>query len=223
MATGRSVLFGGWLAGKAGQTVFVRRRDGTIGVRVRTTPDDPRTPAQQAQRSRMALAGAAWRRLTGDQVDAWRRYAQSLGPQPTPKGGAQPLCASTAFTRLALKYLEVNTGSEPPVAPPTAPFYGDGVSVTASAPAGSGQVAFAASAPNSPGVTTELLLQPLRSPARTPTPRGYRSAGFAAFSVGSLSVSLAAEPGAYAPAYRFVCVATGQASRLIPLGVVEVS
>ena len=51
---------------------------------------------------------------------------------------------------------------------------------------------------------TELLWQPLRFAHQSPNPPGYRSQAFAAFGLGTPTVSLPTKPGWYAPAYRFV-------------------
>ncbi len=81
-------------------------------------------------------------------------------------------------------------------------------------------VTFTASAANAPGVLTELLLQPLPSPNRTPERRAYRTRAFVAFTPENLSATVPTGPGAYAAAYRFVDAATGQTTALVTLGTV---
>ncbi len=78
-------------------------------------------------------------------------------------------------------------------------------------------VTFTASAPNAPGVITELLLQPLPSPNRTPKPRDYRTQAFVAFTPENLTATIPVEPGCYAAAYRFVDPATGRSTMLVAL------
>ena len=83
-------------------------------------------------------------------------------------------------------------------------------------------IVFSASAPNSPGVWTELLTQRLAAAWRKPHPNEYRTRAFVGYATGSTEAVVACEPGAYACAVRFVRAATGQASPLLPLGVVVV-
>jgi len=135
-------------------------------------------------------------------------------------------------------------GPPVPTTPPETPFPGDTITISASAtehlsllrqgevgesanrvgvPNPSPQplspnpyIAFSASAPNTPGVTTELLLQPLVSPNRTPHARRYRTVAFHTFT-DPLTVTVPAEEGWYAAAYRFVNPATGQSTPMVPL------
>ncbi len=81
-------------------------------------------------------------------------------------------------------------------------------------------VTFTASAANAPGVLTELLLQPLPSPNRTPERRAYRTRAFVAFTPENLSATVPTGSGPYAAAYRFVDAETGQTTALVTLGTV---
>jgi hypothetical protein len=123
--------------------------------------------------------------------------------------------------QLAVKFLQINPSGTVPVTPPAGPFLGDTITVTAVAD--TGKVTFTASGPNALGVRTELLLQRLPGRNWNPQPGGYRSRGFVNFTGGSLSSDVPASPGWYAAAYRFVSVATGQATRLAPIGVSQVT
>ncbi len=51
---------------------------------------------------------------------------------------------------------------------------------------------------------TELLIQPLANAARAIRPKADASQGFVAFDESGLSAEVAAKPGCYACAYRFV-------------------
>ena len=83
-------------------------------------------------------------------------------------------------------------------------------------------VVFTANFPNTPGVVTELLLQPLAGPNRRPIASRYRTRAFVAFAEGGQTRAVEARPGAHAAAIRFVNGETGQASALFPLGTVVV-
>ena len=69
-------------------------------------------------------------------------------------------------------------------------------------------------------MATELLVQRLPSRIRLPKARDYRTARYVAFA--GEPVHVPARPGAYACGVRFVRAATGQATAMIPLGMVEV-
>jgi hypothetical protein len=120
--------------------------------------------------------------------------------------------AMNAFVELATKFLQVDPTGTIPTTPPTSSFVGDNIGITATA--GTGKITFEASAPNSADTTTELLLQPLAGPNRTPQKNAYRSKGFFQFVGGTLEHDVDAAPGYYAAAYRFVNKLTGQATKL---------
>lgn len=206
------------ISGKSGNTVFYRLND-ELHVKDYAIPTDPRTPGQLAARDRLARAADAWRSLSWEEAQAWRDYAQSLAVRQTGTTKVQTPRAQTLFCRLAIKFLQANAGADPPRTPPGSPFLGDGLAVTMAAESG---IRFDASAPNSPGVVTELLVQPMRSAASMPVLRAYRSRAFAAFAPGSMSYTVDAERGLYACGYRFVRAATGQATEIAFAGLVAV-
>lgn len=207
------------LHGKAGNAVFAHTRTGVV-LRPRTMPANPRTPAQVAARERLTQAASAFRALTPAERQAWAVYAASLLVYPRDSGAPYAPAANSVFIALASKRLQAVPGAPIPTVPPAAPFFGDNLTLAASA--GAGGITFTASAPNAAGVLTELLWQPLVNGGRTPQPRQYRTQRFAAFAAGALSVTLPAAPGWYAAAYRFVREATGQETEVARAGVVEV-
>ncbi len=211
------VLFNS-LRGKAGSVVFARSKDGTV-IKPRVSARNPRTPAQVAVRANLGKAAAAYKNMTPVQVSAWLNYAQSQTKHDTRTGKTYQPAAITAFTALASKFLQNNPTGIPPVTPPTAAFAGDIITVTAVGAAG--KVTFTASAANTAGVTTELLLQPLKSRNRAPQIKGYRTKGFQAFPVGTLTNNVTTAAGWYVPAYRFVSIATGQVSGTVILPAVQ--
>lgn len=83
-------------------------------------------------------------------------------------------------------------------------------------------ITFTATGPNSSGVVTELLLQALPSRLSTPQKGRDRHKAVVTFTASSLSATVAVKPGAYAASVRFVKTATGQASGLVRVGIVDV-
>lgn len=205
---------GGGLHGSAGSATFVRTPYG-VSLRARTQPRNPRTPAQVASRTRMARASFAWKQMTIEQAMAWRDYAVSLSLP----AAATRVSAQNVFIRLATKFLQVSPNGEIPLMPPSSPFGGDAISISASAVQGG--VRFASSGGNGGGVATELLLQPLASVHRRAYEKEYRTKAFHVFpSVSLYDVSVPG--GVYACAVRFVRIATGECTELLPVGLVSV-
>jgi len=205
------------LRGKAGSVVLQKGRSG-LSVKPRVTGKNPRTPAQQAVRGYMAKAAQTYRSLTPAQLAAWQAYAQTVTHVNEVEGNSYHPAANSVFAGLAVKFLQMNPTGAVPTTPPASAFIGDSITVTAASPS-AGTVVFTASGSNTLGVTTELLLQPLKSPARTPNPKDYRTKAFQAFA-SVTTKSLTVPPGTYAAAYRFVKTATGQVTPLVTLPVV---
>lgn len=201
------------MSGKAGNVVFYESRGRQI-VRMRAIPVQPNTHAQLSARSWMSQAAVAYRQLQPSQVLAWTTFATRH----------LPLCTgNTAFIKLTSKFLQLrsyyDSSSPIPTDPPTDDFSGDYLDVQVTVEEGG--LSVQASAANSSSVRTEILLQPLPSPHRAPRPKNYKSHAFL-FLTGHESEFLPLPSGPYAPAYRFVKVATGQQTHLIPLPTVLV-
>jgi hypothetical protein len=207
------------LRGKAGGVVFTHSKDGTV-VKPRTIPTNPQTPAQVAVRDKLTVAARTYRGLTLAQAAPWKAYALTLTRRDRRTGKSHHPTPLAAFNALAAKFLQINPHGTIPLVPPTTPFTGDTVTITA-ANEGDG-ITFTASAANATHVKTELLLQPLASPHRTPAKNGYRTQRFVAFATGSLTFAINVPDGWYAPAYRFVNAQTGQDMGLVPLPLVQV-
>ncbi len=220
MAQGNlGVLFNN-LRGKAGSVVFARSKDGTV-IKPRVSGRNPRTPAQIAVRNNMIKASGIYKNLTPAQVTNWQTYALAQNKRDPRTGKTYNPSSINAFSALATKFLHVAPAGTPPVTPPAAAFNGDTITVTGVGAAG--KVTFTGSAANAANVTTELLLQPLKSRNRTPQPKGYRTKAFKAFAVGNLTQDVTVPAGWYVPAYRFVNSATGQVAGMVILPVVQVS
>jgi hypothetical protein len=218
MATMRLGAFADALAGKTGNTVFVR---GTAGITVRdyVIPENPRTPAQEQTRSAFSWAVGTWNNLSPGQAQAWRDYAETLAVREPGSGAIRTPRARDLFIGLAIKVRQVDPNAEIPLTPPESRFFGDAIGVRLGPPA-PGAVVFEATGPNSAGVVTELLLQRLPLAGSRPYETKYRTQGFMSFD--GEPVAVEAPPGWYAAAYRFVKAATGQATLLAPLGPVQV-
>jgi hypothetical protein len=207
------------IRGKIGTNVFSRSRTGAT-VRIRKSPRNPRTENQTEVRFYLAKAATAYKNLNPTQLTAWKNYAAGI-TRTNPVGGeTYSPAANTVFVGLASKFLQINPSGTIPVTPPAASFAGDTIIVNVTGD--DNELIFAASGANAANVKTELLIQSLKSGARTPQPTDYRSYGFVAFTVAIPDKTFALEPGWYAPAYRFVNTLTGQDTEMVVLPVVQV-
>lgn len=204
--------------GTMGNQVLVLTRSGLV-VRGKPQYKFPISPATRAQTDRLKAAAEVWNSLTLEQVEAWRRYGETQRRMDPVTMKAYTQTANAAFVGLSTKFLQANPGAPIPVWPPDSEFMGDSVvlSVAVAAP---GVARFRASGPNAPDVVTELLMQKLPNIRRVPKPF-YASAAFHVFTPGSLEFDLAVEAGAYAFAYRFVRLSSGQSMEPLLLGVLE--
>lgn len=211
--------------------VITRTRQGLV-TKHRPKYKYPKVPAIQAVNDRMRQASTVWNDLTYDEVAAWRAYAEKVIRVDSVTLEHYSQRAQTAFLGLAVKVLQL--GDSPiygdpaglseglgslasvPRTPPTSDFVGDDLVLSVEATATG--VRFTASSSNSAGVLTELMMQKLPNPRRSPT-KFYKSTGFAAFGG---PVELPLEPGIYFFGYRFVRSATGQMTEMRSLGMVEV-
>ena len=203
------------IRGKVSGTIFSKSRSGPT-LKAYAVPKNPRTQAQTTSRSNFARASAQYAALTQTQKDGWADYAAGLTYTDHVSGETYTPTGSNVFTGLASKFLQVNPAGTIPVATPPSHFTGDTVTVTATG--GSGKLIFTANAANTEGVTTEILLQKLRSAGRTPAPDGYRTKQFNVFATGSLVLNVTLSSGYYAAAIRFVNRTTGQETPPVALG-----
>lgn len=220
MALFKMGAFADSLRGKSGNTVFKKTKSGIV-VTDWVIPTNPDTLAQRTIRNDFTRATQTFATLTSSQVAAWKVYASKFTMR-TKAGKLRQKNAINVFASLATKYLQVNPTGTIPVNPPTSAFSGDNITVSASS-GSAGTITFTASAANSLGVKTELLLQPLADDNRKPQPGAYRTEQFVAFAVGSLTANVSVPSGYYAAAYRFVKTSTGQATKLTPLPVTTVA
>ncbi|RYG22692.1 hypothetical protein EON82_16340 [bacterium] len=207
------------VAGTINGVVAVRGRSGLVLQQPKTFRRAI-SPAQAESMARMKQAGLAWNELSPASVAAWRAYAAGLTHRNNVTGQRFAPVAFNVFSGLFCKLLQMDPAAPVPVYPPQTIFFGDDLTVTvASTDEG---VVYTASAPNQPGVLTEILYQRLPGPHRLPKP-AYKSAGFASFQADSLSFTLLLDPGPYACAYQFVEASTGRTTLTMPLGTVTIS
>ena len=217
---------------------FVRQADGTLSMRERKGGKQPRTPAKVATESACRRVSRAWQAMPQEARDAWERYAEELHAQGATPSLSRPRPGYRVYSQLGLKALQVRPEGPVPTLPPSAPFFGDGARVEvarASAPANRESenggsafagtearatpgVLFACLVPNSPGVATELLVQTLASPGRKGSAEKYRSRGFVEFIAPGQTFEIALPVGTSMVAVRFVEIASGGASGIVPLG-----
>lgn len=214
-----SVLLEG-LSGKAGNVVFSKGKEGTQ-VKPHVKGHNPNTPAQQLIRENLSYASGIYRTLNPTQLEEWKNYAFNKIISDPLDGSKYKPSAFNAFMKLACKFLQATPGGTVPLTPPTTGFNGDEPNLTVTG--GNSELTFTASEPNTAGVTTEILLQPLANANRKPQANGYRHKLFHTFTSGNLSLDVAVPVGYYAAGYRFVKTSTGQASQLQTLAVQTVS
>lgn len=202
------------LRGKDGNVVITKKRSG-LTLTPHTTPRNPKTSAQSGVRRAMTLASKTYEGMTNGQVAAWEAYGATITRHNPITGKAYTSTGIAAFIELATKFLQMAPNGTIPVTPPTTEFLGDTITVTASTTPGI--VTFTASAPNALGVNTEVLLQKIANGHREPSAKAYVSKGFQSFASGTLTKNVSVPAGYYAAAYRFVKIATGQATEIVTL------
>lgn len=198
------------LSGAAGTSVFVRGKTGTT-VRARASSNQPDSPSQVNARRWLSIAAAAYQNLTSSEVLAWETFA-------TP-----PHSANNAFVALTAKFLQIQahlgTANPFPTSPPATPFQMTPLSLQITAIPGAIRLL---STTNNPSNTrTELLIQRLPSPNRKPRPRNYVTATFANLR-GGVPTNFSAAPGVYAVAIRYVLVTTGESTKSILFGTIQI-
>lgn len=210
----------GFMSGKLGRTVFTKSRSG-YNVRTRVKGRNPKSIAQSSVRANFTSASAGFKSLTTTNANAWNNAASGQIKHRRSDGAAYTMTGISYFNALNSKLRQVTPGATLLVTPPVASFAGDTITVTVTG--GTGQVTFTASAANTANVSTELLLQPLKSQNRKPTPKGYRTKAFKAFTAGSLTQVVSVPAGTYSAAYRFVNSTTGQEIALVILANITVN
>lgn len=217
--------------GKIGGIVFGKPHSGP-NIRIRVRPTNPRSDGQSAIRADLTAASRAFKALSADDLALWRDYASGITKHQSVSGTAYHPTPIDAFTALAVKFLQIAPAGTIPSTPPTTPYVPDTPGITCAG--GSGKVTFTAANDQAAGSKSELLLQPLKSANRTPSPKGYRTQMFWTadnatpvdvdhLAADYLHPSSALPAGTYVPAYRAVKTATGEQGSLIVLPAVTVT
>lgn len=200
-------------AGKFGSAVFYERA-GRLVMRERVAGRNPRTLLQVQNRRGFGGVAKLWPALSDEAADAWAAYGETVGTS-----------GYLAFMSLTRKWLLVHPAGTAPSLPPDGPFFGDNVRLRIDDAAGAGDsgVVLRANQPNAPGVTTEILVQRLANRRRKTGNRDWRTEGFVTFEAGALEVALPLEAGAWAVAFRFVRLESGQATEMGVVGTTTLS
>lgn len=93
------------MRGKQGGTVYSRNKGGAYSKN-KVTPLNPRSTAQQLQRSLMASSAGAWRSLTQDQRNAWNENAANF-PRTDVFGDTVILSGNALHNQLNLNLTKV--------------------------------------------------------------------------------------------------------------------
>jgi len=209
-------------SGHTGNAVFVASREGTV-MRQRVAPSQPNTPSQLAARERLRKTARQFKAFTAAQKSAWKAYGEQSVHADHVTFKRTSSTAVNSYTRLATKFLQVSPNGTPPTSPPTTPYAGDKISVTAAA--GTGKITFSSSTSNASGTTTELLIQKLSSAGCAAPMGAYKNAQFYVFTAkaGGDSTDVAVSTGVYSVAYRFVNIATGEDTGILVIGEITVA
>ena len=222
------------MSGTIGDLQLEQRAGGTV-AKARATRPPRRTPGMMEGERRVQWLAYAWRTLDTASFEAWRAFSEAASVRNPATGAYVTPNPYNLFCKYAGRVRQVDpSASLVGFRPPVGPFGGDGVGVTVSPssgplplpplqnePFGEGVLRFCLNAANSPGVVTELMTQPLVNARRRVYGDRYVSRGFFLFE-GAAEVEIPCEIGAHACGYRFVRAATGQATAIFALGVVEV-
>ncbi|MBS1713475.1 MAG: hypothetical protein JST30_03975 [Armatimonadetes bacterium] len=206
------------LSGRNGNLTYETTDNGTIFFNFKM-PADPNTPAQQTVRNDFRKASQTFESLPKAKVDAWN-YEAAKRKKRNANGQMRKQSGLAYFVQLSTKFLLVSPSGTIPQDPPTSEFLGDVPVITVTA--GSGKLTYNANVPNSVGVVTELVYERLANGNRKPGKK-YKTGAYFAFVLGTLSKDVTVPPGYYAAGYRFVKVATGQATPVQPLPVGQVT
>ena len=198
------------VSGKAGNAVYRLTKNGTE-LSDRPIVNNPQTKAQMDVRAAFSKATKAWKNLTTAQADAWDAYALTITETEEVSGVKTHRSGFNWYTGLSSRFYLVNgISGTAPTTPPTTPFTGDSLTFTIAPGETGSSIEFTASAANTAGTKTALLLQQLSSANGKPQKNGYRTKGYVAFAAGSLSAEVPVTPGFYSAAIQYVKTSTGQ-------------
>lgn len=209
------------LRGKDGNVVIRGSRTSLVLTPLKT-PNNPDSASQRAVRTYFRTAAKTYAALSSSQVTAWKDFANTITRTDPVSGQSYHPLAINVFIELTTKFLQLTPTGSIPLTPPTSSFIGDSITLSVTNPS-TGILRFTASAGNTVGVTTEILLQKLANGNRTPSSGQYRHSAFKFFTSLSLTQDVTVPAGYYASGYRFIKNATGQATPMIPITTQQVT
>jgi hypothetical protein len=118
------------IRGKIGTNVYTKGRSGPT-IRIKAMVANPKTTAQRFVRDNLGRAARAYRGLTEAQRVLWQNYAAGLQVSNPVTGNSYSPAAVDVFVGLASKFQQASPNGTIPVAPPTTPFTGDTVVLSA--------------------------------------------------------------------------------------------
>lgn len=203
------------IRGKLGGTVFTAGRSGAT-LRARVKGKNPKSPAQVAVRVSMTAAARSGITLSGDQLTAWKAYANALTFHNKTSGNAYHPAWNTVYNASFRNLSDVGMTPTSPIDAPVAPWTPDTITVTANG-AGTGDIVFTASDANSTDATTILYVGIVPGYTRQVTEKDLRIAGVFQFTSGTLTQTVGGLISGqnYAVGVKFVNTDTGQASPII--------
>jgi len=209
------------IRGKIGGNVFSKSRSGHT-LRVRVKPRNPRSLDQTSVRALMTAGSRVAKGLSPSDVLLWKSYAASITKHNSVSGAAYNPSWITALTELYVPFFLASPDGSFPTDPPTDPYTGDTITITATG--GSGDIVITGSAQSTSGQTVFFYAEHLRSANRAGSNKPGKLISVAPIPTTPFHVTVSGlATGDYKISYRFVNTATGQQGPLVALDNVTVS
>lgn len=209
------------IRGKLGGNVFSKSRSGHT-LRIRVKPRNPRTTDQTDVRALVTSGSRFAKAMDPSDVLDWKSYAVSITKHNSVSGAAYNPSWITALVGLYVPFFLGTPGGTFPDSPPTDPYVGDVITITAAG--GSGQIQATGSAQSTTGQTVFLYFEKLKSANRTPSNKAGKLYSVAPIPATPFHVTVTGlSVGDYDVKYRFVNLETGQEGPLFSLGIKTVT
>lgn len=204
------------IRGKLGGNVFSKGRSGST-LRVRVKPRNPRSSAQSAVRALVTAGSRAAKALSSMLLAEWKAYALTITKHQSVSGAAYNPSWITAFIELYVPFFLATPGGTFPDDPPTDPYSGDVITITAAG--GSGQIQVTGSAQSTADNTVFVYAELLKSANRAGSNGPGKLISVDPIPATPFHVTITGlAPGEYKVSYRFVLTTTGQMGPLVFLG-----
>jgi hypothetical protein len=209
------------IRGKIGGNVFSKSRSGHT-LRVRVKPRNPRSSSQTSVRALVTAGSRVAKAMGSSDVLDWKAYASSITKHNSVSGAAYSPSWITALVELYVPFFLATPGGTFPTSPPTDPYTGDVITITAAG--GSEQIVMTGSAQSTSDQTVFLYAELLKSVNRAGSNRPGKLISVAPIPATPFEVTVTGlAVGEYKLSYRFVDTATGQQGPLVALPNVAVS